>query len=67
MGNLGKVNVECKCKASVEVNEVEKANSRRSDMAIFTKVSESNAFHWSSLLEPLSRECPRKGINSLVE
>jgi hypothetical protein len=42
---LGNVNTECKCKVSAEVNEVDKANSRRDDSAIFTEVSESNAFH----------------------
>jgi hypothetical protein len=40
---LGKVNAECKCKVSAEVNEVEKANSRRGDTVIFTEVLESNA------------------------
>jgi hypothetical protein len=45
MAILGKINAECKCKVSAEGNRVGKANSRRGDMAIFTEISESNAFH----------------------
>jgi hypothetical protein len=45
MAIIGKVNAECKCKVRVEVNEIEKANSRGGNTVIFTEVSENNAFY----------------------